>query len=167
MWSTDGEEEEEVNHSAYDVSGISSLPNLTSSSLNGVSGVSSDDWSPIRRIRSVVSSEDRKEEEPEAKRIQRLNNSLALNSSSFLMEPIHFSPVLAKPPDERHVITVSTSSSTPMDVSNVLTMWTPGEATTTPQYVDDAALMNMPDQNPNRGVSDNVFSGVKEHRPYY
>ena len=163
MWSSEDEEGENLSN-AYDVSGISSLPNLTSSSLVGGSGVSSDDWSPVRRIRSVMSSEGRKEEEPEAKRIRRLNNTSALNSSSSFLEPTHFSPILVKPMDERHVITVSTSSSTPMDVSDAQARWTPGGASSHPQFVDDIMLMNTTDQDPIEGAKNDVFLGVEEDR---
>ena len=163
MWSSEDEEGENLS-TAYDVSGISSLPNLTSSSLVGGSGVSSDDWSPVRRIRSVMSSEGRKEEEPEAKRIRRLNNTSALNSSSSFLEPTHFSPILVKPMDERHVITVSTSSSTPMDVSDAQARWTPGGASSHPQFVDDIMLMNTTDQDPIEGAKNDVFLGVEEDR---
>ena len=163
MWSSEDEEGADLSNN-YDVSGISSLPNLTSSSLVGVSGVSSDDWSPVRRIRSVVSSEGRKEEEPEAKRIRRLNDTSALNSSSSFLEPTHFSPILVKPVEERHVITVSTSSSTPMDVSDTQSRWTPGGATSPPQFVDDIMLMNTTDQDPIEGARNDVFLGVEEDR---
>ena len=161
MWSSEDEEGADLSNN---VSGISSLPNLTSSSLVGVSGVSSDDWSPVRRIRSVVSSEGRKEEEPEAKRIRRLNDTSALNSSSSFLEPTHFSPILVKPVEERHVITVSTSSSTPMDVSDTQSRWTPGGATSPPQFVDDIMLMNTTDQDPIEGARNDVFLGVEEDR---
>ena len=163
MWSSEDEEGADLSN-IYDVSGISSLPNLTSSSLVGVSGVSSDDWSPVRRIRSVVSSEGRKEEEPEAKRIRRLNDTSALNSSSSFLEPTHFSPILVKPVEERHVITVSTSSSAPMDVSDTQPRWTPGGATSPPQFVDDIVLMNTTDQDPIEGAMNDVFLGVEEDR---
>ena len=163
MWSSEDEEGADLSNN-YDVSGISSLPNLTSSSLVGVSGVSSDDWSPVRRIRSVVSSEGRKEEEPEAKRIRRLNDTSALNSSSSFLEPTHFSPILVKPVEERHVITVSTSSSAPMDVSDTQSRWTPGGATSPPQFVDDIMLMNTTDQDPIEGARNDVFLGVEEDR---
>ena len=163
MWSSEDEEGADLSN-IYDVSGISSLPNLTSSSLVGVSGVSSDDWSPVRRIRSGVSSEGRKEEEPEAKRIRRLNDTSALNSSSSFLEPTHFSPILVKPVEERHVITVSTSSSAPMDVSDTQSRWTPGGATSPPQFVDDIVLMNTTDQDPIEGARNDVFLGVEEDR---
>ena len=112
----------------------------------------------------MVSSEVRKEEEPEAKRIRRLNDTSALNSSSSFLEPTHFSPILVKPVEERHVITVSTSSSTPMDVSDTQTRWTPGGASSTPQFVDDIVLMNTTDQDPIEGARNDVFLGVEEDR---
>ena len=103
----------------------------------------------------------RKEEEPEAKHIRRLNNTSALNSSSSLLEPTNFSPILVKPVDERHVITVSTSSSTPIDVSDAQARWTPGEASSNSQFVDDVMLMNTTDQDPIEGALNDVFQGVE------
>ena len=111
-----------------------------------------------------MSSEGRKEEEPEAKRIRRLNNTSALNSSSSLLEPTDFSPILAKPVDERHVITVSTSSSTPMDVSDAQARWTPGEASSNSQFVDDVMLMHTTDQDPIEGAMNDIFQWVEGNR---
>ena len=135
-WSTD--EEEEGDMSGYDVSGISSLPNLTVSSFNGVS---CDDWSPVRRIRSVVGSSNHKEE-PEAKGIRRLNISSGLDSSSTGHQ-------------------VSTSSSA-MDVSDIQTSWMTRGASNA-LYVDDA-VMTMPDHEQVKGMPDEVFNGIKEFR---
>ena len=155
MWSSDEEEEE---RSGYDLSGISSLPNLTVSSLDGWSH---EGWSPMRRIRSVAGSSGHKEE-PEAKRIRRLNISSGLESSSSGdYEQVTFSPVLVKPPDERNVITVSTSASD-MDVSDPLPPH-PWRMVGIPsgKFVDDAVMaVTATDQV--RGLPDEVFTGMEE-----
>ena len=156
MWSSDEEEEE---RSGYDLSGISSLPNLTVSSLDGLSD---DGWSPMRRMRSVTGSSGQKEE-PEAKRIRRLNISSGLESSSSGdYERVRYSPVLVKPPDEKNVITVSTSASD-MDVSDSLPPH-PWRMMGNPsgQFVDDAAMATTTAEDQVRGLPDEVFTGLEE-----
>ena len=155
-WSSDEEEEEEEERSYYDVSGISSLPNLTVSSYDGLSP---DGWSPMRRIRSVVDSSGHKEE-PEAKRIRRLNISSGLDSSATGdYEPIMFSPMLAKPLDERNVINVSTSSSA-MDTSvHQPQMGMTGNYSA--QFVDDGRVTLQATEQV-RGLPDEVFTGMEE-----
>ena len=155
-WSSDEEEEEEEERSYFDVSGISSLPNLTLSSYDGLSP---DGWSPMRRIRSVVGSSGHKEE-PEAKRIRRLNISSGLDSSATGdYEPIMFSPMLAKPLDERNVINVSTSSSA-MDTSvHQPQMGMTGNYSA--QFVDDGRVTLQATEQV-RGLPDEVFTGMEE-----
>ena len=101
-------------------------------------------------------------EEPEAKRIRRLNISSGLESSSSRdYERVRYSPVLVKPPDEKNVITVSTSASD-MDVSDPLPPH-PWRMMGNPsgQFVDDAALATTADDQV-RGLPDEVFTGMEE-----
>ena len=113
----------------------------------------------MRRIRSVVGLSGHKEE-PEAKGIRRLNISSGLDSSATGdYEPIMFSPMLAKPLDERNVINVSTSSSA-MDVS----VHQPQSGMTgnySAQFVDDGRMTFQATEQV-RGLPDEVFTGMEE-----
>ena len=101
---------------------------------------------------------------PDAKRIRRLNISSGLENSSLGdYEQVTFSPVLVKPPDERNVITVSTSSSA-MDVSDAQLPqpWrSVGKSNSNGHFVDDVMMTGSTTEQV-RGLPDEVFTGMEE-----
>ena len=111
MWQSEDEDDEEMEDQMFEISGISSLPNLTVSSQSAASMDEEEkEWSPIRRLRNLECSD-----EPEAKRLRRLNISDESEGSinGSLRDSVLLSPELVKINDGRPVINVSTSSGTP------------------------------------------------------
>ena len=113
MWQSDDDEAGEGDDQMFEISGISSLPNLTESSHSALSAVSAEaiddenEWSPIRRLRNLDCSD-----EPDAKRVRRLSMSNESDGSinGSLRDSVLMSPVLAKIDDGHQVFNVSTST---------------------------------------------------------
>ena len=144
MWSSD--EEEEPDQGWLELSGISSLPNLSTSADSARSAeLTPEEWSPVRRLRSLNCSM-----EPAAKRARTLNVSEDSESSIPLRHSILLSPMLAKKEDGREVVDVSTASSSAISAA---ASSSPPSAELSPDSIARGGYLKMFLENQNKKLN--------------